>query len=199
MGNTSNLTKLAIKSMCVADTEATDEGENKNPIPQMQIQNYDAVKTCGKLGHYGFYGNAPIGSLVMVIQANGQEECLFGAEDDVNNRPRGLSEGEVMMYNTVTKNYIYFDKDGNTKIYAKKDMNLQVSGNVNISVVGNVNLTAQTTTVNGNAVVNGNTTMNGNLTVSGTMSAGTVEAGNGTDGTFTNSVTVAKGITTSGS
>ena len=46
MGNTSNLTKLAIKSMPIPDTEATENGENKNPIPQMQIQSYDAVKNC---------------------------------------------------------------------------------------------------------------------------------------------------------
>ena len=109
MGNANNLTRIAIKSMPIPDTEATENGENKNPIPQMQIQSYDAVKNCGKLGHYGYYGNAPTGSLVMVIQANGQEECLFGAEDDVNNRPRGLKEGEIMMYNTLTKNYIFFD------------------------------------------------------------------------------------------
>lgn len=111
-----NTVKLALKSMAIEDTQANEDGTNKNPIPQMQIQTFDAVKQCGKLGHYGFYGNAPAGSLVVVVQANGQEECLYGAEDDVNNRPRGLKEGEVMMYNTLTKSCIHLDAEGNINI-----------------------------------------------------------------------------------
>lgn len=216
MRNTSNLTKLAIKSMPIPDTEATENGENKNPIPQMQIQSYDAVKNCGKLGHYGYYGNAPKGSLVMVIQANGQEECLFGAEDDVNNRPRGLKEGEVMMYNTLTKNYVYFDEEGNTRVYTKNDMQVkldanntvEIAGTVTINVVGNAEITCPQSTLNGNAIVNGdttingNTTLNGNLTVTGntrvdgTMSAGVVEADNGAN-LIHSTVTSVKGIVVS--
>lgn len=195
MGNTNNLTKLAIKSMPIPDTEATEKGENKNPIPQMQIQSYDAVKNCGKLGHYGYYGNAPKGSLVMVIQANGQEECLFGAEDDVNNRPRGLKEGEVMMYNTLTKNYIYFDEEGNTRVYAKKDMKLDVEGAVSITVVGNAEITCPQSTLNGNATINGNLTVTGDTRVNGTMSAGVVKADNGATGSG-DVVTYANGIVT---
>lgn len=195
MGNTSNITKLAIKSMPIPDTEATENGENKNPIPQMQIQSYDAVKNCGKLGHYGYYGNAPKGSLVMVIQVNGQEECLFGAEDDVNNRPRGLKEGEVMMYNTLTKNYVYFDEEGNTRVYAKKDMKLEVEGAVSITVVGNAEITCPQSTLNGNATINGNLTVTGDTRVEGTMSAGVVKADNGATGSG-DVVTYANGIVT---
>lgn len=183
MGNANNLTRMAIKSMPIPDTEATDNGENKNPIPQMQIRSYDAVKNCGKLGHYGYYGNAPKGSLVVVIQANGQEECLFGAEDDVNNRPRGLKDGEVMMYNTLTKNYIYFDENGNTKVYAKKDMQMTVEGQVNITVVGNTVLTSPKTTINGD------------VRIEGILSAQVVQADNGATGT-SDVVTYADGIVT---
>ena len=198
---TENTVKLAIKAMGIEDTTPTDNGENKKPIQQMQIQTYDAVKQCGKLGHYGYYGNAPKNSLVVVIQANGQEECLYGAEDDVNNRPRGLKEGEVMVYNTLTKNYIYLDEKGNTRVYAKKDMNLNVEGAVNITVVGNADITCPQSTINGNAIVNGDTTMNGNLTVTGdtrvegTMSAGVVKADNGATGSG-DVVTYADGIVT---
>ncbi len=198
---TENTVKLAIKSMGIEDTTPTDNGENKNPIQQMQIQTYDAVKQCGKLGHYGYYGNAPKNSLVVVIQANGQEECLYGAEDDVNNRPRGLKEGEVMVYNTLTKNYIYLDEEGNTRVYAKKDMKLKVEGAVSITVVGNADITCPQSTINGNAIVNGDTTMNGNLTVTGntrvdgTMSAGVVKADNGATGSG-DVVTYADGIVT---
>lgn len=199
--NSTNTVKLAVKSMCIEDTVPTDNGENKNPIPQMQIQTYDAVKQCGKLGHYGYYGNAPKNSLVVVIQANGQEECLYGAEDDVNNRPRGLKEGEVMIYNTLTKNYIYLDEEGNCRVYAKKDMKMKVEGAVTINVVGNADITCPQTTLNGNAIVNGNTTINGDLAVTGntrvdgTMSAGVVEADNGASGTG-DVVTYEKGIVT---
>jgi phage gp45-like len=198
---TENTVKLAIKSMGIEDTTPTDNGENKNPIQQMQIQTYDAVKQCGKLGHYGYYGNAPKNSLVVVIQANGQEECLYGVEDDVNNRPRNLKEGEVMVYNTLTKNYIYFDEEGNTRVYAKKDMKMKVEGAVSITVVGNADITCPQSTLNGNAIVNGDTTLNGNLTVTGdtrvdgTMSAGVVKADNGATGSG-DVVTYADGIVT---
>lgn len=184
-----NTVKMAIKSMGIDDSTPTENGENKNPIQQMQIQTYDAVKQCGKLGHYGFYGNAPRGSLVIAIQANGQEECLYGAEDDVNNRPRGLKEGEVMMYNTITKSYIYLDAEGNCKVYSKKDMQMQVEGTVNITVTGNANVTCPNTTVKGNL------TVDGDLTVTGTASAGVVSAGNGATGSG-DVVTFENGIVT---
>lgn len=265
MGKSSdNLTRMAIKFLCIEDTEATENGENKNPIQQMQTQSYDAVKQCGKLGHYGYYGNAPRGSLVVIMQANGQEECLFGAEDDVNNRPRGLAEGEVMMYNTITKNAIYMKEDGNTEIYTQNNLamnitkdniinilgnsTINVEGNSNIGIKGNsevdiegnadINVTgnadirtdkadikssditidcdnldikATKTTINseveiigetsitGNTGINGNTTITGNCDVSGTLSGATVEAGNGSSGTYTTSVSASNGIVTGGS
>lgn len=287
MGKSSdNLTRMAIKSLCIEDTEATENGENKNPIQQMQTQSYDAVKQCGKLGHYGYYGNAPRGSLVVIMQANGQEECLFGAEDDVNNRPRGLAEGEVMMYNTITKNAIYMKEDGNTEIYTQNDLvanitnhsiihihgnsTVKVEGNSNVDVKGNsqvniegnnkiqvkgdsdigihgnakvdikgnaevktdkadvkssditidcdnLDIKATKTTINseveiigetsitgdtsitGNTGINGNTTITGNCDVGGTLSGATVEAGNGSSGTYTTSVSASNGIVTGGS
>lgn len=251
-----NLTRMAIKSLCIEDTEATENGENKNPIPQMQTQSYDAVKQCGKLGHYGYYGNAPRGSLVVILQANGQEECLFGAEDDVNNRPRGLAEGEVMMYNTLTKNFIYQKADGNTEIYAQNDLvanitnhsvihihgnsTVQVEGNSNIDVKGNTKIDVKgnadiktdkadvkssditidcdnfeikatktkitsdveikgATDITGSTSIKGATDITGNCNVSGTLKGGTIEAGNGSSGTYTNSVSASKGIVTGGS
>ncbi len=187
-----NITRIAIKSMPIPDTS----GDSKNPIPQMQIQSYDAVKNCGKLGHYGFYGNAPTGSLVMVIQANGQEEFLLGAEDDVNNRPRDLKEGEVMIYNTLTKSHIFlnedgeifiyndktesstlYDKEGNINIYAKKDIkldvdenaNITIKGNATINVTGDTTLTSPNTTINGKVFINGDTSIVGNTTMTGNL------------------------------
>lgn len=245
MGKSSdNLTRMAIKSLCIGDTEATENGENKNPIPQMQTQSYDAVKQCGKLGHYGYYGNAPRGSLVVIMQANGQEECLFGAEDDVNNRPRGLAEGEVMMYNTITKNAIYMKEDGNTEIYTQNDLvanitnhsvihihgnsTIKVEGNSDIGIHGNatvdvkgnaevktdkadvkssdvtiecdnLDIKATKTTINSKVEIIGETSITGNCDVSGTLSGAIVEAGNGSSGTYTTSVSASNGIVIGGS
>lgn len=191
-----NTIKMAIKSMAIDDT---NEENNANPIQQMQIQTYDAVKQCGKFGLYGFYGNAPKGSLVIVMQSNGQEECLFGAEDDVNNRPRNLAEGEVIVYNTVTKTYIKLDKNGNIAIDSKNNANLSVKGNVNINVIGNCDIKASNCSINANKIdITGATDITGDVNITGTLKATTIEAGNGIDGVFTTSVTVAKGITTAG-
>jgi len=166
----SNQIKTAVKTRIV-DDDAT--------IQKMQIQLFDAVKTISKFGMYGLYSNAPKGSFVIVVQSNGQEEVLFGAEDDVNNRPRGLKEGEVMVFNTLTQNYLYMDAEGNTKVYVKKDFNLTADGEVNITAT--------------------KATFNCDVKINGTLEATIVKSGNGSSGTYTNSVTATNGIVTAGS
>ena len=181
MTGESNVTKYGIKTLAIQDVE-------DNVIQQMQINSYGDIKNCGRLGQYGLYGNAPKNSFVVVMQINGQEENLFGIEDDVNNRPRGLKEGEVMIFNTLTKNYIYLKEDSNTEFYAKKDMN--------IKAVGTVNVTAET------VILNSPTQIKGGLTVDSitaeSISTQTMEVGNGARGTFKNSVNSEKGIVTDG-
>ena len=172
MSGKNNLTKLGIKTLATPDTD-------ENVIQGMQVKLYEALKNCGRLGQYGLYGNAPVGSFVILMQINGQEEVLFGIEDDVNRRPRNLKEGEVMIYNTLTKNYIYLKEDGSTEVYTQTNLELKVTGSVNLTA-SSVNI-------------------NGNVTVNGVLKATEVIADNGTDGTFANSVTVAKGIVTAGS
>lgn len=166
----SNQIKTAIK---------TKTSNDDNTLQKLQVQLFDAVKSISKLGVYGLYTNAPKGSFVVVIQSNGQEEVLFGIEDDVNNRPRGLKEGEVMLYNTLTQNYLYMDAEGNTKVYVKKDFNLTADGEVNITAT--------------------KATFNCDVTINGTLRATVIEADNGSSGTYTNSVTATKGIVTAGS
>lgn len=172
MAGVSNMTKSGIKTLAIPDTE-------EDVIQKMQVKLYDALKNCGRLGQYGLYGNAPKGSFVIIMQINGQEEVLYGIEDDVNNRPRNLKEGEVMLFNTVTKNYVYLKEDGSTEIFTKTNLELKVTGNVYLNAPA--------------------TFVEGNVTVNGTLKAREVIAENGTDGTFANSVTVAKGIVTAGS
>lgn len=172
MAGVSNITKSGIKTLAIPDTE-------EDVIQKMQVKLYDALKNCGRLGQYGLYGNAPKGSFVIIMQINGQEEVLYGIEDDVNNRPRNLKEGEVMLFNTVTKNYVYLKEDGSTEVFAKTNLELKVTGSVYLKASA--------------------TFIEGDVTVNGTLKAREVIAENGTDGTFANSVTVAKGIVTAGS
>lgn len=182
-----NIIKSGIKTLAIEDTGKGNDDES-NVIQQLQVKLYDAIKNCGKLGQYGLYSNAPTGSFVIIMQVNGQEEYLFGIEDDVNNRPRNLKEGEVMLYNTLTKNYFYFSADGKTQVYTKTDFNMKVEGNANIS--------AKTTTINSpTKIVGGLTvdTIKANSIVTDDMAVN-----NGASGTF--DITEAtKGIVTGGS
>lgn len=184
---TSNLIQSGIKTMSVAD--APIEDETRNVIQQLQVKLYDAVKNCGKLGQYGLYSNAPSGSFVIVMQVNGQDEVLFGIEDDVNNRPRALKEGEVMLYNTLTKSFIYLDADSNIQVYSAKDLNLNITGNVNLTAQ-QVNITASTQITGGMTI---------DSISADSVSSQAVSVGNGASGTFTSSVTVQNGIVTGGS
>lgn len=114
MGGNNSIT-TGIKTMSPEDTQA---------IQQLQTQLFGAVKKIGKLGNYGLYGNAPEGSFVIVLQVNGQEEYLFGIEDDVNERPRGLKSGEVMLCNTAEKTYVYLKEGGDIDIYTPQNINM---------------------------------------------------------------------------
>lgn len=184
----SNIIKSGIKTLAIEDTGKGND-EESNVIQQLQVKLYDAIKKCGKLGQYGLYSNAPSGSFVIIMQVNGQEEVLFGIEDDVNNRPRNLKEGEVMLYNTLTKNYIYFSADGKTQAYAKTDLDIKVEGVTNITA--------------SQVVLNSPTKIVGGLTVdtitAESIATGSCEVDDGATGTFANSVTSKKGIVTSGS
>lgn len=173
---TNNVTKSAIKTLNIADTDT-------NVIPQMQVSMYGASKTIGRLGQYGVYGNAPSNSLVTVLQINGQEECLYGIEDDVNNRPRGLKDGEIMLYNTITKNYVFLKEDGSTEIFANTNLELKITGTVYLQ--------AEKT------IINGDVDINGNVNVVGTLRGDVIEAGNGADISASDTVTSIKGIVVS--
>jgi len=183
-----NIIKSGIKTLSIEDTGKGND-EESNVIQQLQVKLYDAIKNCGKLGQYGLYSNSPTGSLVILMQVNGQEEVLFGIEDDVNNRPRNLKEGEVMIYNTLTKNYIFLSADGKTEVFTKTNLDLKVTGVVNLTA--------------SSVVLNAPTQITGGLTVdeitAGTITTDDCVVNNGATGTFTQSVTANKGIVESGS
>ena len=81
---------------------------------------------------------------------------------------------------------IHLQNDGCIDIIGGKDLKIYIQGNACLSCAGNLELEAQ------------NITSLGTWTHDGSFSATTIEAGNGTTGTFTQSVTISKGITTEG-
>lgn len=67
-------------------------------------------------------------------------------------------------------------EDGSTAVFDKKtsSLNVEIKGKVTVNIIGdaqisaqNVSITAQNTTVNGNAVVTGNATVNGSVSLAG--------------------------------
>lgn len=80
--------------------------------------------------------------------------------------------------------------DGKTKISLK-------DGEANIEAV-NININATKTTLTTETIINGSLTVNGDINSSGTATISVVKSGNGSSGTYTQSVISADGIVTGG-
>ena len=88
---------------------------------------------------------------VLLLNSKSQEAVKFGIPSAMQNRLKGLSQGEVAIYNSLTKKYIIFKSDGSAEI--------------------NTDLT-----IDGDLTVTGDVQINGNLTVAGVITAPTVTA-----------------------
>ncbi len=126
-----NLIKKAIITLILEDTAN---------VQKSQVQFYDNVRDVEIISPYGIYGVAPLGSQVVLFQVNGQEENLVGIADDVNNRPKNLKEGELILKNIKTNTAIYFKQDGSLEV--------TTNGNLNITVDGDADITADNVDVN---------------------------------------------------
>lgn len=109
------------------------------------------------VGNYGFYSYAPTNSWVFVT-CDESDNTFYGIADDVDNRPENLAEGDVVMFNTVTKDFIHI---ANTP--AGKSINVSTSGilnvkaaqAINVTSTGPVNVTAPTITLSGTCAIGG--------------------------------------------
>lgn len=151
-----NIIKWGVLTLC---------GEDIGNYPKSQVSYMDKTKDVVMFSPYGLYSNAPEDSLVVLMNAQAQEENMIGMAFTPNIRIKPMKRGEVAIANVLTGSVFYFDLAGNVNAVVTKDLNMVVTGNVNITAA-NVVVTAPMTTIDGELTVTADITCLGNVNCS---------------------------------
>jgi len=127
-----------------------------------QLSYMDQVREWPHHTPYGFFSMPPIKSTWCIFPFRDNDNDMFGFGQDYVNRPKDLKEGDVCIFNTISKIKFVFKTDGSVDAYAPENINYNCK-NFNITATESVKINAP------DFIVNGDTTMNGNLTVIGTI------------------------------
>ena len=114
-------------------------GDDSQAYPQ-GIASYQKKETLfNRLIPYGLCSLEPAGTFVLLLS---QDSVKFGIPAAMQNRFKNLAQGEVVLYNAVTKDYVYLKNDGT----------IEIKGNPNI--IGDLTVTGDLK-VTGDAVISG--------------------------------------------
>lgn len=104
---------------------------------------------------YGMHANLPPDVLTIVLTLNGNSEERYILPSSPKERlesplPSPLLEGELLLFNPVTKAFVFFKQDGSMIINTPKDLIATVAGDADIIAV-NIKLTG-VTDINGTII-----------------------------------------------
>lgn len=136
---------------------SSSPGNDNSAYPRGQATYSGKVTDFNRLLPYGLASLEPEGYFVLLLNSQSQEAVKFGIPSAMQNRLKGLSQGEVAIYNSLTGKYVKLSISGDADI----NTNLNIDGNLDVS---------------GDANIDGNVTIGGNLTVVGTITAPIVTA-----------------------
>lgn len=158
--------------------------DDSTAYPQGQATYNGKTSEFTRLSPYGLCSNPPQGALILLFSSQGQESVKFGISDLMPDRFKNLKSGEVVLYNYLSRSFVYIKENGDIEVNSQADLLANVASNVTLSCGGNLSANVSgTTTVDsaGNVTVtapqltlNGNLQVNGNITSSGTVTAPTV-------------------------
>jgi phage gp45-like len=120
--------------------------------PQGQGKYNDKVTDYTRLSPYGLDSNPPAGVTIVLFSSQGQEAVKFGIASDFLGRLKGLKEGEVALYNTLTKSFVFLKENGDIEINAKSALL--------INAVGDTEINTPNLVLNGNLEITGGTVTN---------------------------------------
>lgn len=157
-------------------------GKDDLDYPIVQATYFGRASDTYVLNPYGLCTNPPKGSMGITFLIGACEEnkrTLFNLEPK---RFKNLKEGEVVLFNYLSKSYVWLKENGDIEIEAKNNAIINVSGDADITVGG-----ALTATVTGNTTITTPLlTVNGNFQLNGTF---TGDSGGGTN-TFTGDIDI---------
>lgn len=153
-------------------TAVTDDS---SAYPQGQGEHNEKPVKYTRLSPYGLDTNPPKDLWVLLFSSQAQEAVKLGIASDFLKRFKDLKEGEVALYNTLSKSFVFLKENGDIEIDAKndlianvaKDMASTVGGNATIDVAGDMS-----------AIVGGDMsiTVTGDVTVNATNITATASA-----------------------
>ena len=106
------------------------------------------------LGLYGLYSHPPKHSWVFTM-CDSADNTFYGMADDIENRPEDLLEGDVILYNTLTKDYIHIKQDKSINIATSGMLNVSAAAAINVTCLGPVAVTAPTVTLSAQCAIGG--------------------------------------------
>lgn len=119
--------------------------DDSSAYPKGQAGYNDKTTDFLRYSLYGLDSNPPLNSWVLLLGSQGQEAVKIGLISDFLNRKKGLKEGEVVLYNTLTQSFVLLKENGDIEVDAKNDLIATVAGDATI--------TATNVTVNGSTKV----------------------------------------------
>ena len=144
-------------------------GKDDAAYPTVQATYFGRASNTQIINPYGLCTNPPQGSMGTAFLINGNEESKAAIFNLDPKRLKGLKEGEVALYNYLSKSYIWLTENGDINIASTNsatiniagDATVNVGGSMTATVVGNTTLTTPLLTLNGNLTVTGQTTLAG--------------------------------------
>lgn len=120
-------------------------GDDSASYPTGQCSYNGKQATFTRLLPYGLSSLEPEGSFVFVINSQGQESNKFGIPSAMQDRFKGLKQGEVCIYNSLKQTYVMLLEDGTFEINCDGLItgNIEITGN--LTVDGNVTISGSTT------------------------------------------------------
>jgi len=176
----------------------TESGYNdSSKYPLVEVSYNGKTTYAVRLSPYGLCTNPPSSSNALLLSADGQESIQYAIIDHMPKRFRNLKEGEVVVFNYISKSYIYFKANGDIDIECKNNTNINVSGDLSATIGGDATVDVSGSleaTAGDSAVITAPTIeLNGNVSVKGTFT----QTGGGA-ANFSGSMTVTGDVTAQG-
>jgi len=96
---------------------------------------------------YGFHANPGPAALALMLAVNSDAEnrVMFPGspkERISDDLPTPLAEGEILIYNPITKSYVHLKEDGSIDIDSKLDINITAANDLTATVAGDTTITS---------------------------------------------------------
>lgn len=136
-------------------------GTDQDEYPKGQCGYNGKTSYFVRLLPYGLASLEPQGAFVLLLNSQGQESTKFGIPSAMALRKKGLQQGEVAIYNSVTGVWVFLKADGTVEV------------NADTKIIGDLHVTGNTQ-IDGDLNVGGNVQIDGTLGVTGATTASTI-------------------------